>query len=81
MRLTWDVCNRSPLRLCRPVLPVPFRGRLPTQLQTFGEGRRPSPSSFPPSSRFFIFLPDTPEAAESRDPAQQLVEHRLQRRV
>lgn len=43
-------------------------------------GVLPHPPSHP-SSRFFIFLPDTPEAAESKDPAQQLVEHRLQRRV
>lgn len=78
--LTWDSFARPSRKPGRPVLPVLVRRRLPTQLQAIGGGRRPSSSLLPSSSHFFL-LPDAPEGAESQDPAQQLVEHRLQRRV
>lgn len=54
-RLTWTFSHRSPWRPGRPVLPVLVRGRLPTQLQTTGGGRRPSSSSLPPFQSLLHF--------------------------
>ena len=80
-RLTWDVSSRSPRDPAdRFYLPSSRGGYRPNSRTAEKAGGLLRPPSHP-SRRLSLFLPDTPEAADSNDPAQQLVELRLQQRV
>ena len=61
-------------------LPSSRGGYRPNSRTAEKAGGLPRPPSHP-ARRLSLFLPDTPGAADSKDPAQQLVELRLQQRV